>query len=105
MFEQFRKMAQELLGENWEEELPQDGDEVMELGLPDDEITTWVDATAYGAKKYAALGAHASQGENIMFLQMGEERFIEFMGHETFVRVRDHTNAPLPETDLFDGLR
>jgi LmbE family N-acetylglucosaminyl deacetylase len=105
MFAEFRKMAQELLGENWEEELPQDGDEVMELGLPDEEITTWVDASAYGLQKYAALGAHASQSENIMFLQMGEEKFVEFMGHETFVRVRDTTNAPLPESDLFDGLR
>ena len=38
------------------------------IGLPDDEITTWVDTTAFGGQKFDALAAHASQGENIFFL-------------------------------------
>jgi LmbE family N-acetylglucosaminyl deacetylase len=75
------------------------------LGLPDDEITTWVDTTAYAGPKFDALAAHASQGENIAFLQMGRERFADLMGVETFVRVQDATGAPLPEDDLFAGLR
>ncbi|WP_330174615.1 PIG-L family deacetylase [Streptomyces sp. NBC_01498] len=76
-----------------------------EIGLPDDEITTWVDATAFSGQKYDALAAHASQGENIFFLKMGKERFGDFMGTETFVRVKDTTGAALPENDLFAGLR
>jgi len=74
-------------------------------GLPDDEITTWVDTKAVGGRKYDALAAHASQEENILFLRMGVERFAQLMGTETFVRVRDHTDAALPEDDLFAGLR
>lgn len=75
------------------------------MGLPDEEISTWVDTKAYGSQKYDALAAHASQGENIFFLRMGKEKFTELMGVETFVRVRDTTGAPLPEDDLFAGLR
>jgi LmbE family N-acetylglucosaminyl deacetylase len=64
-----------------------------------------VDITAYGEQKFAALEAHASQSENIFFLQMGVERFTELMGVETFLRVRDTTGAAVPESDLFAGLR
>ena len=77
----------------------------MEMGLPDEQITTWVDTTEFGGQKYDALAAHASQSDNIVFLRMGKERFTEIMGMETFVRVQDSTDAPLPEDDLFAGLR
>jgi hypothetical protein len=76
-----------------------------EIGLPDEEITTWVDTAQFGGQKYDALAAHASQGENIFFLKMGKEKFTELMGMETFVRVQDTTGAPVPENDLFAGLR
>ena len=99
---EFRKTMIEL-GADWDE--PEDGAEMPEIGLPDDEITTWVDTVAFGQQKYDALAAHASQGENIFFLKMGVERFTEAMGVETFVRVRDSTGAPTPESDLFAGLR
>jgi LmbE family N-acetylglucosaminyl deacetylase len=102
MFEKFEATVREL-GGDWDDELP-DEDEVT-IGLPDEEITTWVDIAAYGEQKFTALAAHASQGENIFFLQMGQEKFIELMGTETFVRVKDNTGAAVPETDLFDGLR
>jgi hypothetical protein len=78
---------------------------LAEIGLPDDEITTWVDTTAFSGQKFDALAAHASQSENIFFLRMGKERFAELMGVETFVRVRVTTGAALPENDLFAGLR
>lgn len=79
--------------------------EMPQLGLPDEEITTWVDTSAYGGQKFESLAAHASQAENIFFLQLGQDRFTELMGVETFVRVRDTTDAPTPEDDLFAGLR
>ena len=77
---------------------------LSEVGLPDEEITTWLDTRAYGGQKYDALAAHASQSENIFFLRMGRERFTELMGIETFVRVQDRTGAATPEDDLFAGL-
>jgi LmbE family N-acetylglucosaminyl deacetylase len=76
-----------------------------QMGTPDEQITAWVDTTAYGSQKYDALAAHASQGENIFFLRMGKEKFTELMGTEAFVRVRDTTGAPVQEDDLFAGLR
>ncbi|MEV3854179.1 PIG-L family deacetylase [Streptomyces sp. NPDC050095] len=84
---------------------PAEAAAMAELGLPDEEVTTWVDTAAFGAQKFDSLAAHASQGENIFFLKMGLERFTELMGVETFVRVQDTTDAPLPEDDLFAGLR
>ncbi|WP_410813780.1 PIG-L family deacetylase [Micromonospora sp. 067-2] len=99
-FAEFGRVMQEL-GVEWD-----DLDEsTPQLGLPDDEISTWVDTRSYGPQKFEALAAHASQTENIFFLQLGQERFTELMGVETFVRVRDTTDAPLPEDDLFAGLR
>ncbi|MFE7565512.1 PIG-L family deacetylase [Streptomyces sp. NPDC057539] len=84
---------------------PAEAAAMAEIGLPDDEVTTWVDTTAFSGQKFDALAAHASQGENIFFLKMGRERFEELMGMETFVRVQDATGAALPENDLFAGLR
>ena len=49
--------------------------------------------------------AHASQSDNIFFLKMGEDVFGRIMGSESFVRVQDSTGAPVPEDDLFAGLR
>jgi LmbE family N-acetylglucosaminyl deacetylase len=75
------------------------------VGLPDEEITTWVDVTKFSAQKFEALAAHASQSENIFFLNLGLERFTQLMGTEPFLRVQDSTGAPIPEDDLFAGLR
>ena len=101
--DEFSKIMKEL-GADWEDPDDEDGP-LSEVGLPDDEITTWLDAKAYGGQKYDALAAHASQSENIFFLRMGKERFTELMGIETFVRVQDRTGADTPEDDLFAGLR
>ncbi|MGH6654240.1 MAG: PIG-L family deacetylase [Actinocrinis sp.] len=75
------------------------------IGLPDEEISTWIDVSEFGGRKYEALAAHASQSDNIFFLNLGVERFTQLMGTETFVRVQDSTGAALPETDVFAGLR
>jgi len=76
-----------------------------EFGTPDELITTAIDCGAVADRKYKSLEAHASQGENIFFLQMGVELFSSLMGNEYFVRVADSTDAPVPEDDLFAGLR
>ncbi|WP_194892362.1 PIG-L family deacetylase [Catenulispora pinisilvae] len=91
----------------WTEPDPAEVATVPEIGLPDEEITTWVDVSEFGGQKFGALAAHASQGENIFFLKMGQERFTDLMGVETFVRVQDGTatGADALENDLFAGLR
>ncbi|MEU7905577.1 PIG-L family deacetylase [Actinoplanes sp. NPDC049118] len=92
-------------GVDWEEDRIAGDAGAPRIGLPDEEISTWVDTRGFGVQKFDALAAHASQGENAMFLRMGRERFTELMGVETFLRVYDRTGAPLPEDDLFAGLR
>ena len=37
--------------------------------------------------------------------RMGEELFSNIMRTESFIRVQDSTGSPLPEDDLFAGLR
>ena len=100
--EEFGRTMREL-GVEWDDPDPEHPE--PEIGLPDEEITTWVDTRAYSGQKFDALAAHASQEENIFFLRMGRDTFSQLMGMETFVRVRDHTDAALPEDDLFAGLR
>jgi LmbE family N-acetylglucosaminyl deacetylase len=84
------------------------GEEVQEnpdFGTPDELITTEVECGPVAARKFASLEAHASQGDNIFFLQMGVDLFSKMMSTESFVRVLDPTGAPVPEDDLFAGLR
>jgi len=88
--------------------IPADAPELAEMpdfGVPDDEITTWVDVGEYAERKRAAMAAHASQSDSAIFLQLPPEVFSTVMGTETFLRVHDATGAALPEDDLFAGLR
>ncbi len=86
-------------------EVPSEVQENPDFGTPDELITTTIDCSAFAGRKYASLAAHASQSDNIFFLEMGEELFSTIMGSESFVRVIDSTNASVPEDDLFAGLR
>lgn len=93
------------LGADWDEP---DGDQPApepEIGLPDEQITTWIDVSAHLDRKHEALEAHASQLDNIIFLRLPDELFARFMSTETYLRVRDRTGAQVPERDLFAGLR
>jgi LmbE family N-acetylglucosaminyl deacetylase len=103
--EEFDRRVRELGVEVPEPEPEASAEPRPKLGLPDDEVTTWVDTRAFGAQKFDALASHGSQTEDMFFLKMGKERFTELMGMETFVRVQDSTGAALPEDDLFAGLR
>ena len=103
-FEEFGRVMREY-GANWDDDDPDAGGPPDDIGLPDDQVTTWVDTRAYGGQKFDALAAHASQTENIFFLRMGPEKMTDLMGLETFVRVQDRSGAQLPEDDLFAGLR
>jgi LmbE family N-acetylglucosaminyl deacetylase len=99
--ENLGRMMREL-GIEWEE--PEPNPRPL-MGVPHEQVTTWVEAGDFTAQKYDALAAHASQSDGAFFLGLGKERFAELMNLEGFIRVRDHTGAPVPEDDLFAGLR
>lgn len=78
----------------------------LAFGTPDEDVTTVVDVVGLLERKWAALRAHTSQlGPDSFFLNMPSE-LVEFaFGREWFVRQRSRVAAPLPEDDLFAGLR
>jgi LmbE family N-acetylglucosaminyl deacetylase len=80
-----------------------DFDNPPEFGTPDELVTTVVEVAPFAKQKVKALEAHASQGENIFFLRMPEEAQQMMFGTESFVRIKG--DGPLPEDDLFAGLR
>ena len=63
-------------GTDWDETT----DDEPKIGLPDDQITTWIDTVAFAEKKYRALEAHASQPDNAFFLKLGLPVFTELFG-------------------------
>ncbi|MEV0198462.1 PIG-L family deacetylase [Nonomuraea sp. NPDC050691] len=76
-----------------------------DFGTPDELVTTVVEVTPWVERKFKALQAHESQGDNIFLLSMPEETQQEAFSHESFTRVRSRVDAPDHEDDLFAGLR
>ena len=68
-------------------------------------ITTTVDIQPVLGRKRDALFAHASQIQESWFSQIPPEIAAVVFGREHFIRASDSTGAPLPEDDLFAGLR
>jgi LmbE family N-acetylglucosaminyl deacetylase len=68
-------------------------------------ITTRVDIRPVMERKRDALLAHASQISESWFSKIPPEVAEQAFGHESFIRARDTTGAPVPEDDLFAGLR
>jgi len=68
-------------------------------------ITTTVDILPVLERKRAALLAHASQIRDSWFSKIPPDLGARVFGRESFVRAFDTTGAPVPEDDLFAGLR
>jgi len=68
-------------------------------------ITTAVDISSVLDRKRAALLTHASQISDSWFSKIPPDVAAEVFGKETFIRERNETQASVPETDLFAGLR
>ena len=68
-------------------------------------ITTTVDTLPFAEQKRAALAAHASQLDESWWVKMPTDSFGDVFAEESFIRAFDRTGAPIPETDLFAGLR
>ena len=68
-------------------------------------ITTSVDIRPVLARKRDALFAHGSQIRESWFSKIPQDIVEVTFGRENFIRASDTTGAPLPEDDLFAGLR
>src|SRR5215468_1514160 len=68
-------------------------------------ITTTADIRPVLGRKRDALLTHSSQIQDSWFSKIPADIAEEAFGVETFTRARDTTGAPLPEDDLFAGLR
>jgi LmbE family N-acetylglucosaminyl deacetylase len=88
--------------EEWEEPSPE-----ADLRMRESEarITTTVDIHAVLDRKGEALRTHSSQIDDSWFSKIPEDIVGKMFGEETFIRAVDKTGAPLPEDDLFAGLR
>lgn len=68
-------------------------------------ITTTIDIRSVLDRKREALLAHNSQIAESWFAKIPPSVAGEAFGLESFIRAADSTGAPIPETDLFSGLR
>lgn len=68
-------------------------------------ITTNIDIRPVLERKRAALLAHASQISESWFTKIPPDLGERVFGRESFIRARDTTGSPVPEDDLFAGLR
>jgi LmbE family N-acetylglucosaminyl deacetylase len=68
-------------------------------------ITTNVDIRPVLDRKRAALMSHASQIRESWFAKIPPEIGEQVFGEESFIRAMDKTGAPVPEDDLFAGIR
>jgi LmbE family N-acetylglucosaminyl deacetylase len=84
---------------------PPDPEMLRRMEEVEAQITTTVDITAVATRKRDALAAHASQLDRSWWVRLPEDAFGEVFGQETFIRAEDRTGAPVPEDDLFAGLR
>lgn len=68
-------------------------------------ITTTIDIRHVLGRKRDALLAHSSQIGESWFSKIPPEIAETAFGRESFIRAYDSTGAPVPETDIFAGLR
>jgi LmbE family N-acetylglucosaminyl deacetylase len=81
------------------------GDTWQRMADAEARITTTVDIGPVLGRKREALLAHASQIAGSWFSRIPPEAAAAAFGRESFIRAADRTGAPVPEDDLFAGLR
>jgi LmbE family N-acetylglucosaminyl deacetylase len=82
-----------------------DPERIRQLAAAEQRITTTVDIRAVLSRKREALLAHRSQITDSWFSKIPAEVAQDAFGRESFIRASDTTGVPLPENDLFAGLR
>jgi LmbE family N-acetylglucosaminyl deacetylase len=87
---------------NWED----DEERTQRAVQSEERITTTIDIRPVLERKREALFAHGTQiNGDSWFGKIPPEILEEAFGYEYFIRAADTTGAPLPEDDLFAGLR
>jgi N-acetyl-1-D-myo-inositol-2-amino-2-deoxy-alpha-D-glucopyranoside deacetylase len=100
-----KRLADAVKQSGMENRFSDDG-EPPPFAVSDDRVTTWLDVMPYVDKKLAAMRAHRTQiPEDSWFIKLSEILGPQAWGQETFERVRSSVDAPIPEQDLFAGLR
>jgi LmbE family N-acetylglucosaminyl deacetylase len=80
-------------------------EELEQAAASEARITTTVDIRKVLGRKREALFAHGSQIQESWFSKIPPEIAEATFGYEHFIRASDTTGAPVPEDDLFTGLR
>jgi LmbE family N-acetylglucosaminyl deacetylase len=100
IFQALREAGEEV--PNWEDADP----EMVRKGMESEQrITTTIDIWPVLSRKRDALFAHSSQIQDSWFSKLPPEIAESAFGREYFIRASDSTGAPVPEDDLFAGLR
>jgi len=100
-----KEMAEAMERAGVENRFSTDG-EPPPFAVSDDRVTTWLDVSPFVDKKLAAMRAHRTQiPEDSWFLKLSQVLGDRAWRMETFERVRSSVDAPIPENDLFAGLR
>jgi LmbE family N-acetylglucosaminyl deacetylase len=81
------------------------GERARRAAEAEQRITTTIDIRRVLDRKREALLAHGSQIDDSWFTKIPPDVAEAAFGFEYFIRSVDTTGAPLPETDLFAGLR
>jgi LmbE family N-acetylglucosaminyl deacetylase len=93
----------------WDEPADPEDEEYLwrsQRGYPDEEISAVVDVGEFVDLKFQALQAHRTQiPADWPLLKVPEEDRREVFGNESFLRIFSSIESPLPESDLFAGLR
>ena len=93
------------LGEEVPDFEAMDADARRQAAESEQRVTTSVDIRPVLARKRDALFAHGSQIQESWFSKIPQDIVEGTFGREHFIRASDSTGAPLPEDDLFAGLR
>ena len=84
---------------------PADPEIQRQMAEAERRITTTIDIRPVLARKRDALFTHASQIQESWFSKIPPDIAEQTFGRESFIRASDSTGAPVPEDDLFAGLR
>jgi len=100
-----RQMAEAMQRAGVENRWGSDG-EPPPFAVPDDRVTTWLDVRAYVDIKIQAMLAHKTQiPKDSWFMKVRDVLGPDAWAREAYERARSSVETPLPEDDLFSGLR
>lgn len=89
-----------------EEQLAEYEAQMARMLVPDETITTWVDASDVLDRKWAAILRHRTQlsPDSNTFLRFGIDAWRRYWPREAYILRSSRVETVLPESDLFAGL-